>query len=127
MGLYTRRRECYIFSVPSGYVKVGVSDDYRRRLREIQQTCYEPVTYEMASTLSDGSPVDAFEMEQLVHRKLQPYAAERREWFRTSVDIVMNVWLTVHWFLAIPPDHADIERVHPNMECHLAKYRKTAA
>jgi hypothetical protein len=119
--LYTRDKEVYVLSVPSGYVKVGISDSVERRIKEIQAYCYEPVKYECATMRSDGSPVTAAMLEHMVHMKLKQYAGERREWFKTTPEIAVNVLLTTHWFLAIPPDHPDIERVHPNWECHLKK------
>jgi len=113
MSFYTKNKECYIFSVPSGYVKVGISDNIDRRIKEIQAYCYEPVKFEMGSMRSDASPVSAAMLEYLVHLKLKPFEGERREWFRGSVDIALDVWITTYWFLAIPPGHKDITRVHP--------------
>jgi hypothetical protein len=122
VSFFTRNKECYLLSVPSGYVKVGISDSPERRLREIQAYCYEPVKFECATMLSAGSPVDAAMMEHLVHIKLRRFAGYRAEWFKTTPEIALNVMLTVHWFLAVPPDHPDIGRVHPDMSGALRHY-----
>lgn len=118
MTIYTKSKCVYILSVPSGYVKVGISDDPERRLKEIQAYCYEPVKYVCSSFRSDNSPVSADMLEHLIHMKLRPYAGERREWFKTTPDIAVNVFLTTYWFLATPPDHPDLERVHPDWSCY---------
>mgnify|MGYP000844798388 CR=1 FL=1 len=123
MGLYTRNKECYLMSVPSGYVKVGISDDPKRRVKEVQSYCYEPVRYEWSTECSRGAPVSAETMEQMVHMKLAAFCARRKEWFKTDPETATNVMLTTYWFLAIPPDHKDIERVHPDIDCHFRRWR----
>ncbi len=114
MSLYTRSKHCYVLSVPSGHVKVGISDHIERRLGEIQAQFYEPVKFEVATRISSASPVCSQTLESLVHLKLKPFATWRREWFAIDPGIAVDVWLATYWFLAIPPGHKDIERVHPN-------------
>lgn len=123
MGLYTKNRECYLMSVPSGYVKVGISDDPKRRLREVQAYCYEPVKFEWATECSRGAAVTAELLEQTVHAKLKTFCARRKEWFKTDAETATGVMLTAYWFLAIPPDHKDIGRVHPDISCHFRRWQ----
>lgn len=113
MSLFTRGQRCYIMSVPSGYVKVGISDNVHRRLREVQSQCYEEVTFVMATHLSAKAPMSGATLEQVMHAKMQPYAGARREWFKVSTDTAFDIMLTTYWFLATPPEHADFEPVHP--------------
>lgn len=113
MGLFTRGQRCYIMSVPSGYVKVGISDDVNRRLREVQAQFYEEVSFIMATHLSARAPICGADLEKVVHTKLRPYSTTRREWFKVHRDTVFDVLLTAYWFLATPPEHKDFESVHP--------------
>lgn len=113
MSLFTRGQHCYILSVPSGYVKVGISDNVHRRLREVQAQCYEKVEFVMATRISQNAPVQGSALEQAMHLKMRPYAGERREWFKVSVDTAFDIMLTTYWFLATPPDHEDFGHFHP--------------
>jgi hypothetical protein len=108
MSLYTRSKSCYIMSVPSGYVKVGVANDVERRRGEIQSLCYEPVAIEYRTGISDRSPVEPFELERLVHQKLRAFATPRNEWFEVDVYHAAAVWFVAFRFLAMPIGHRDM-------------------
>lgn len=127
MSFYTRDKMCYLMSVPSGYVKIGISDAPARRLGEIQAYCYEPVRLVGCSWISQASPVSAAMMEHLVHFKLKPYEGARREWFAVDVEAAIAIWEAVYWFLAIPPGHPDLGRVRPDHSCRIAEAQKAGA
>lgn len=114
MTCYTRDQSCYVLSVPSGYMKVGISDNVERRIREIQAQFYEPVSLVTETMISRASPVSAFEMERLIHAKLAPRRTPRREWFSISPEELMPICLGVYWFLAMPIGHKDWSRVAPD-------------
>lgn len=124
MSLYTRDKACYVFSVPSGYVKIGISDDPVRRRNEVQSYCYEPVEFVGGTEISQGSPVPAAVFEQLTHLKLKAYAGERREWFKIDLEAAVTIWQATYWFLAIPPGHPDLERVQPNWDSTIRAWEK---
>lgn len=105
MSIYTRSRSCYIMVVPSGYVKVGVSGNVERRRGAIQASCYEPVDIYYSTLTSEGSPVDPFELERLVHQKLSSHAARKNEWFLVDAEAAMILMLASFRFLAMPVGH----------------------
>lgn len=105
MSLYTRNQRCYIMSVPSGYVKIGITDNIDRRLVEVQSQFYETVEFVCATMLNPKSPVAGYRMEQLIHTKLAEFGGPRREWFKIDIVHAMTVWVAAFRFLVMPVHH----------------------
>jgi hypothetical protein len=122
--IYTRDQSCYVFSVPSGYVKVGVSDDPMRRIKEVQAYCYEPVTLEFDTWISAGSPVSGFALEQIVHQKLKAFSGSRREWFKVSASAAVVMVNFAFRFLSMPAGHPKMDSLLIDVECHVRGLRK---
>jgi hypothetical protein len=125
--IYTRDQSCYVFSVPSGYVKVGVSDNPMRRIKEVQGYCYEPVKWEYDTEISAGSPVSGIALEQIVHQKLKSLGGERREWFKTDAKTAILLVSFAFRFLAMPAGHPKMDAMTNDVSCHWIAMQKRIA
>jgi hypothetical protein len=124
MTFYTRHQSVYLAGVPSGYIKIGVASNPEARIREMQTGCPEKISFLGGTKVSDGAPVSAFQMEQLLHHKMAGRRV-RGEWFRVSLAEMIDIWTVTYRFLAVPFDRpllgvfADVSRRHGLWSVHL--------
>ena len=71
----------YAMSVPSGHLKVGMAYDPEARRKQLQTSNHEPISLEW--TLEVGPYINVRQLEEDVHRRLNPWRA-RGEWFRIT-------------------------------------------
>lgn len=94
-GYRTTNGLCYIFSVPSGYCKIGFcrDNDPDGRRRALQTGNHEIISFEGATLLDPHAPICAREVERMMHTSLEAAGYHRRgEWFKVGLDEIL-----VHW------------------------------
>jgi hypothetical protein len=101
--LQTREQSLYVIHMlGTDYYKVGRAADPRKRLRQIQAGCPEPLKLAAVSELTQGDlcPV---KVEATVHKHLAGYRREG-EWFHDSNGTVIITAVKIAWAELCAPD-----------------------
>lgn len=83
----------YLIQAESGPVKIGVSNDFNRRLSQLQTSTHETLT--VVYTLACSSMEQASQIERVLHQRYK-HVHIRGEWFRADPkDIIANIELGI--------------------------------
>lgn len=84
----------YVLRTPSGFYKIGITNDPTLRLQSLQVGCPERIEFVGCTQIADDgeSGVSAITAEYRIHSALRPYRATG-EWFKPpSHDVVLAAW-----------------------------------
>lgn len=82
----------YVFSVPSGEHKIGITNNYTARLKNLQTGNHQVLSASIAFEIPDGKARD---IERIMHNELSSYHVSG-EWFRVPIQLIGNLFDSVY-------------------------------